>query len=221
VFDFNEAELIRRAKGSNSRGYLQAWACDEPNDWKSLLLSRGFEPSWDVLELVRPDFENIPDCPLPKGLEVKEVTRQDLRQVWDGMKTAYKKEPWYTDWKFDEVHYNQWIEDPSLAPELFKAAWDGDKIVGIVQNFIKEEENEAFGRRRGHTERIFVVPSWQRKGVAKALISCSLSMLRDMGMKDATLDVTAKNVSGALGLYMKLGYKQVHRFTFYRKPIPL
>jgi mycothiol synthase len=170
--------------------------------------------------MVRSNLDNIPIYALPDGLEVKPVTSVDCRQVWEGMKQAYRKEPWFTESKFDDARFKQWIDSPDFSSELWQAAWDGDRIVGIVQNFVKKEENEAFVRRRGHTERIFVAPSWQRKGVARALISRSLGMLRDMGMEDATLDVTAENVSGALHLYESMGYRATNHFTFYRKSLP-
>jgi len=220
VFEFNESELIRRARRADTRSQFQTWANDASNDWKSLVLTRGFKPSWHVLEMVRSNLNDIPVFDLPDGLEIRQVAPRDYRQLWEGMRDAYKQEPWFTEARFDETHFNQWKNSSDLSPELWQAAWEGERIVGIVQNFVKKEENEAFGRKRGHTERIFVVPGWQRKGVARALISRSLAVLRDIGMVDATLDVTAENVSGALDLYQSLGYKAVYHFTFYRKELP-
>jgi len=220
VFEFNEKELVKRARKGGPRSHFQTWANDAPNDWKSLLLDKEFRPSWDALEMVRSDLDDIPNYNLPNGLEVRPVTPVDYRHVWEGMRDAYKEEPWFTESKFDEASYRAWVSSSDLCPELWQAAWDGTRLAGIVQNFIKKQENEAFNRRRGHTERIFVAPSWQRKGVAKALISRSLRVLRDNGMEDATLDVVAENVSGALNLYRSMGYKEIHHFTFYRKPIP-
>lgn len=219
VFDFNERENLCRAKEGSYMGYLQAWANESPNDWRTIVLSKGFTPSWHILEMVRPNLDNIPDFPLPDGLEVRKVTERDYPQIWAGMKQAFRDEPWYTEWRFDDAHFRQWVESPDLDSDLWQVAWDGDKVVGTVQNFVKKAENEAFARSRGHTERIFVSRSWQRKGVARALISRSLKMLRDMGLQDATLDVNAENVSGALDLYQKMGYLPTYHFTFFRKQL--
>jgi len=219
VFEFNEKELKARAKAASSRGFFQVWANDAPNDWKSIVLANGFKPSWHVLEMVRRNLDDIPHHHLPEGLEVRPISSGDYRQIWEGMRQAYSEEPWFTESRFDEAHFRQWVDSPDFSSDLWQVAWDSDKVVGTVQNFVKKEENETFGRKRGHTERIFVIPSWQRRGVARALISRSLRMLREMGLKEATLDVTAENVSGALHLYESMGYRAINHFTFYRKPI--
>jgi len=222
VFDFNEKELLKRKREANVTYYFQTWANDEPNDFKSIVLSKGYVPSWHILEMVRSDLDHIPVCELPHGLEVRPVAPRDYRQIWGSMKEAFRGEPWYVESKYDDDGYKQWVESPEFSPELWQVAWDGDKVVGTVQSYVKKEENEAFGRKRGHTEQIFVAPTWQRKGVASALITRSLVKLRDIGMRDATLDVgvVADKVSGALMLYQSMGYRTLHHFTFYRKPIP-
>ena len=61
--------------------------------------------------------------------------------------------------------------------------------------------------------------NWRRKGIASALLARSLAALRDNGMTEATLDVDAENLSGALRIYERLGFEKRHHFVFYRKPL--
>jgi mycothiol synthase len=104
-------------------------------------------------------------------------------------------------------------------PELWQIAWEGDEVVGGVHNYIDKEENEAFNRKWGHTEQIFVRRPWRKRGIAMALIARSLKILREHGMTEATLDVDTENPSGALELYESLGYRPYSEFIFYRKPL--
>ena len=93
------------------------------------------------------------------------------------------------------------------------------ELVGGVHNHIDNEENQAFNRKWGHTEQIFVRRPWRNKGIAKALITRSLRILSEHGMTEATLDVDTENPSGALRLYENLGFKPYSEFIFYRKPL--
>lgn len=89
----------------------------------------------------------------------------------------------------------------------------------MVQNFINEEENKEYGRKRGYTEGISVRRPWRRQGLAKALIARSFRVLKDLGMTEAALGVDADNPNGALQLYRSMGFQVVKRHTTYRKPV--
>ena len=51
------------------------------------------------------------------------------------------------------------------------------------------------------------------------LIARTLKILKDHGMTEAALIVDAENLSGALHLYQKMGFKIENRSGFYRKPL--
>lgn len=81
------------------------------------------------------------------------------------------------------------------------------------------DENEYFGRRRGYTEYINVARDWRRRGVARALIARSLSVLKERGMLEAGLDVYVHNPTGARELYESLGYRKVRSLSCYRREL--
>jgi len=218
---YNEKKLREAVSHRSPMGKVvfQSWALNRPNDWQKILSSEGYEEKWHVLEMVRPNLEEIPDAPLPEELTVRKITEKDYRKVWDASKEAFMNQPWTDAEQWDEEHYRQWLKHPQFEPDLWQIAWDGDKVVGSVQSFIDRDENRTFVRRRGHTERVFVAPSWRGKGVAKALLARSLRLLKEKGMNEATLDTEEANVHEAYKVYQRMGFETVYQFTFYEKPL--
>ena len=204
---------------AKARKVLEVWAATVPNSWKAILEAGGYSPSWYVLEMVREGLENIPDMPLPEGVEVRPVRPEDMRKIWDAAKEALRDENSFFEENWDELAWEKLASDPKCTPELWQIAWEGDEVVGGVHNIIDRAENEGLGRKWGHTEQIFVRRAWRNKGIAKALIARSLKVVRDAGMEAATLDVDSQNPSRALHLYESLGYRVCRQFTFYRKDL--
>lgn len=220
---FNEKGLrdaVRDRSQSESKVY-QSWALSSPNDWQGVLVSEGYSAKWHLFEMVRPNLDDVPEFALPEGVTMRPITEADHRKVWDASKKAFMGQPWSNDEMWDEAHYEKWLKSPEFSPDLWQIAWDGDEVAGSVQNYIDHEENRTFGKRRGHTERIFVAPAWRGKGLAKALISRSLLLLRENGMTEAVLDTEEANVHQAYKVYERMGYRIINQFSFYQKPVGL
>jgi len=159
----------------------------------------------------------LPERRLPDGLEVRPVRPEDYRMLWDADVDAC-----LDAWEpivVDESRYQGWLDNAQFQPGLWQIAWDGDDIAGAVQNYILEDENQKFKRRRGYTENIHVGRRWRGKGVAKALIASSFHILKERGMDEAALGVDAMNPTGALRLYESMGFKPVRKYYTYRKPL--
>lgn len=217
----NEARLreIAESEESSKKRVVEIWTNLETNHWKSVLESSGYNPSWYVFEMVRSLDEDIPNLPLPEGVEVRPVDIGNYRVVWNAAKEALRDERDYSDERWSDVSYDLFTKSRKFTPELFQIAWAGDEVVGGVHNFIDEEENAALDRAWGHTEIIFVRRPWRKRGIARAMIAKSLMLLKERGLEFATLDVDAENPSGALRLYESVGYRCDKRFVFYRKPM--
>jgi ribosomal protein S18 acetylase RimI-like enzyme len=109
------------------------------------------------------------------------------------------------------------MASPLFYPGLWKVAWEGDHVVGMVLNRVHQAENVKHQRKRGYTQDIFVRRGWRRRGLARALLTQSIEMFRDLGMEETALGVDTQNPSGALRLYASVGYQEVRRHTVYRK----
>jgi mycothiol synthase len=222
---FNEERLRQIALQLKEAGSLPGDApcimdnfvsCTEA-DRINLLERRGYQPARFTYEMVRPDLENIPDLPLPPGVEVRPATPDHMRLIWEASNEAFRDHWGYIPDPWES--YEQMMSDPDFDPSLWRVAWEGDQIAGMVLSFINKDENELCGRLRGYTENICVRRPWRRQGLAKALIALSLKALKERGMREAGLGVDTQNTSGALNLYKYMGYQVVKNGTIYRKPL--
>lgn len=175
---------------------------------RAVLDERGFRLTGHGATLIRPDLEGIPDLPLPEGLEVRPVDPADRamhRRVWEAAARAFadsRGEEKPTEEKFDEF-----VNFPSLAPQLWQVAFDGDRIAGQILNYLGELEPD--GTRIGFTENISVQPEHRRRGLARALLARSLRVVRDAGATCAGLGVDLRNPNHAADLYTSMGYRIV------------
>ena len=221
IFRFNEMRICSMAKNQAWVGKTTCgvWALDEPNDWREMVLAEGYSPVMHFYEMIRRNLEDVPDHPLPEGLELRAAKPEHYSEIWSARKEALREKPWFVESGYDREHYELWLKWPTFMPDLWQVAWDGDRVAGMAENHIPLE-NRAFDLQRGHTQIIFVVPRWRRRGLAKALLSKSLAMMRDRGLKEASLDVETQNTSGEIQLYEGMGYKIARKYAHYKKPNP-
>jgi GNAT superfamily N-acetyltransferase len=196
---------------------FEVWANDRNLAATALIRDAGYEPVTYSADMVRPSVENLPDHPLPEGLEIRPVREEDMRTIWEADVEAFRDH-----WGFvehTEADYQRFLADPYLDTSLWKIAWDEEGVAGQVKSFIDTAQNEEHGIRRGWTESISTARRWRRRGVAKALIVESIRELAARGMTEVALGVHTENPNGAFDLYAGLGYEVVQTWTTYRKPL--
>jgi len=177
----------------------------------------GYERVRIYQHMTRPDLDDILIPPMPHGLEVRPVTRADLRAVWDAMKDAFRGHFGAEDWS--DESYQGWTELPLTDPSLFVIAFDGAKIAGGVHGEIHPRENEANGYLRGWTDPVYVRRPWRRRGLATALLGRALLRLRERGMTSAQLDVDTENENRALTLYERHGFVSDRSASEWHRPL--
>ncbi len=197
--------------------YFQTWGSVTKPDWNQLIEEMGFEAVRYTIGMVRPCDQSLEVTDLPEGIEVRPVQKDHMRKIFDAENEAFLDH--WGSINPTETDYQRWSEEPLHDPKLWKVAWDGDEVVGMVRNYINHKENETFARQRGYTEEISVRRPWRRKGVARALLTQSIQMFIEMGMEDTSLGVDTENPSGAFKLYTDVGYTEIRRFITYRKPV--
>ena len=199
---------------------LQGFATQGNRYQAQLLESNGYQAMRYFQLRVRPTLDDIPDFPLPPGLEVRPVRPEQYRALWDADIDAF-----HDHWGVSEPNeedYQRWLTHPVwFQPELWQVAWDvatGD-VAGQVRTYIDHAENERFGRHRGYTEFISVRRPYRRQGLARALIALSLRAQRDAGMTASALHVDADSLTGAMRVYEECGFLVEQTDTLYRKAL--
>ena len=190
----------------------------QPGD-SALLDVNGFSQVRWFFDMVRPNLDDIPDIPLPAGLEVRPVTEDLVMQVWRADLEAFL-DHWGGHDDSEEA-LRRYLDSPDHDLSLWLIAWDGDEVAGGIINGIERGENRALGVQRGWLHSVFTRRPWRRRGLAAALVARSLALLRDRGMTSAVLGVDAENPTGALGLYERAGFEKAYASTAWRKPLDL
>ncbi len=197
--------------------FFQSIAADSEKDWISVLTSEGYDVFRYGYRMVRPDLEDIPVFPFPEEIEIRSVKPEHYRAIIGAWNEACKDMRGQIP--ISDEDFKGFQESPSFDPSIWQIAWHKNEVIGTVLNFIDEQENKEYKRKRGHVELISVQRQWRGRGIAKAMIARSLKLLKDRGMTEAALGVDAENPSGAFHLYQKMGFKMEKRVAFYRKPM--
>jgi mycothiol synthase len=184
-----------------------------------LLAAAGYAPARSFFEMLRPTLDEVEVPPLPDGLEVRPIghDRESQKQLWDADVEAFQDH--WGGFDSSDAAFEAWLARPYRDAGLWVVAWDRGEIAGAVVNTIYHSDNEAFGRRRGWLDSVFVRRAWRRRGLGAALVAQALVRLREAGMDEAMLGVDSDNPSGALGLYERAGFAVHRRSAAYRKPL--
>jgi mycothiol synthase len=213
---------IAEAHGTVETGLLEGFAEHSNVGLAAMLEKNNYKAIRYGVEMVRSDLENIPDFPMPDGLEVRPVLPEHYRAIWEADTEAFRDH-----WSYSaptEEDYQGWLENKTIfQPELWQIAWDvaTNEIAGQVRTFINHAENDKYNRMRGYTEFISVRRPWRKRGLARALIVHSLRLQKECGMIESALGADSENISGATRIYEECGFHITKRSAIYRKPINL
>jgi GNAT superfamily N-acetyltransferase len=196
---------------------FQSKAADSEKDWTSVLTKEGYSPFRYSYKMVRPSLEDIPDFPLPEGIEVLPVKPEHYQAIIDAWNEAIKD--MRSQIPISNEFFQVFQKLPIFDPSIWQIAWHENAVVGTVMNYVDEKENTEYKRKRGYVEGISVQRPFRGRGIAKALIARSFKILRNRGMMEAALGVDAENPSGAVSLYKKMGFQIQKRTVSYRKPM--
>jgi mycothiol synthase len=197
--------------------FIGSWTAEHQAGSAALLRGHGFQQVRWFFDMVRPTLDDIPDLPLPAGIDVRPATPDLYRQIWQADVEAFLDH--WGGFDDSEENMRRFFDRPSTDPTMWVIGWDGDEVAGGVINAIHPEENEALGVQRAWLHSVFTRRPWRRHGLARALIARSLAVIRERGMTSAVLGVDADNPTGALGLYEGLGFEVDARFSAWRKPL--
>jgi ribosomal protein S18 acetylase RimI-like enzyme len=162
--------------------------------------SPGKQPQGHSVIMVRDNFDNIPEAPLPEGYRIRTMTREDAGVWTDIWRDA---DPY--------IHISRDMFLGQFGAAIHTLPWrgfivedeKGVAVATIVAWFKDLPETTEYGRLHW----LAVRPAHQGKGLAKVLCSHVLKALAQWHEK-AMLDTDSER-KGAIALYEKFGFRKV------------
>lgn len=159
----------------------------------SYCLAHGFT-IFDTIVVYKFDLsQEIPQYPLPEGVLVKPFLLDNgeaLEQYREAELASFDGVAW-------SKNHLRWMQG---SPEIVNfCAFNGDQLIGNTSTMRITAERSA-------TESVFVIPEWQKKGVARNIICTALEYLKQQGKTIATLGTHGSNRK-AIRLYTQIGYE--------------
>ena len=216
-WSLGHARVRASREDPGTRVAVGTFAEDSELGHRALNVAHGLEPVRHFFLMRRTGLDVVPDAPLPEGLEIRPVTEDQRRTIFDAENEAFRDHWGHRE--MGDIAFQTTFARDELDTDLWVVAWDGDQVAGVVQNWIWPEENEKLGVKRGWLEHISVRRPWRRRGLARALTAVSLVRFREVGMEEGMLGVDSQNENGALGLYEGLGFEVYSKATAYQRDL--
>lgn len=201
---------------------LFSWTDTRRTGAMALLDAEGYVPVRWYGDMERPTLRDLPAGDLPPGIVMRApdpAGESMLRAALAAEDEAFR-DHWGHHAMTDE-DADATLAEPDLDPSLWRIAWDGGEIAGVVRPIVYADENARFGRRRVWIDRVSVRRPWRGRGIARSLLVAAMADARDRGLTSAALGVDSDNTTGALGLYERLGFERRSAIRACTKPIAM
>jgi mycothiol synthase len=202
---FTRLEAFVRDRGSPAPGAVLGANSRSTDQVRAALLTRlGFDCAFSMVEMQltagRPD-----PAALPPTVALRTMTPEDASAITGLTQRVWADRPFFTMPDLDETR--QWLNQAD--PELFLLAEYDSHLIGLA--------SAEIAARCAEIDDVQVDPSWQRRGVATALVSELLIRLSDRTEQPVRLHTEAHDPAGARSLYERLGFVVVTTHDRYRK----
>jgi mycothiol synthase len=198
--------------------HFQGSARDIEEDRQALFESFGMERVRYFVNLARPINNGLPPVEMPAGYRLRTFDRaRDAETVWRVDNAAFQDHWGFTGFPLDA--FQHWLDEPHSRPELWLLAEveATGEIVGLGLNRIDPDWIAQTGRQEGYVNTLCVLREHRKNGLGTALLAQSLRVLRQAGMEAVHLHADADNLTGAVRLYERLGFKLRKTSMAYQK----
>ncbi|MGD8737230.1 MAG: GNAT family N-acetyltransferase [Anaerolineae bacterium] len=211
-------EIAAKLKGRQVK--FQCSARKAEHDRRALYEGFDMRPVRYFVNLVRPINGNLPPVKIPTGLRLRTFDpARDAETVWRVDQTAFRDHWGHTEGHLEE--FLHWLEMPHFRPELWFLAEDetSHEVIGLSLNIIDPDWIAQTGRCEGYVDTLAVLREYRQQGLGTSLLVQSLHALRDAGMEAAHLHADAENLTGAMRLYERVGFRVRKTNTAYHKVV--
>jgi ribosomal protein S18 acetylase RimI-like enzyme len=145
---------------------------------------------------------------------IRRATREDAPGVLACLRAAFEpfREQYPPEGFADTTLLPSTVQDRLASMSVFVAVVPAGEVVGTVGCHVVNQGD-------GHFRGMAVLPEWQGRGVADALLAAVEDEMRRLGCARATLDTTAP-LERAIRFYERHGYRATGRVgDFYGMPL--
>lgn len=215
ILRWEENRLRQIASGQPDSGprFFGGNADENQPDDRALLLSEGYKVAFTVVYMTcQVPTTPVQLAPLPVGVEIRPVRKEHFSEIYEIVKESFAgSRTGYT-----QSTYEVFLTDlggPETGTTFWLAAWDGDRIAGLVISSADGAEAK--------TPWVGVRPAYRQQGLGKALMTRTIRLFQERGIKRAELSTIAENPGQSVHLYESVGYGVTSRHPRYRKPLVL
>ena len=196
------------AELATGRVYFHCTAREQEKGRRALYERLGLKPVRYFVNLVRPLDGDLPPVQVPGGIRLRTFDpERDAEAVFQADEAAFRDHWGHAEGKLEE--FLHWIEMPHMRPDLWFLAEEraSGKIVGLALNILDPDWIAQTGRREGYIDTLAVLREYRQRGLGTALLIRSLHALQQAGLEAAHLDADADNLTGAMRLYERVGFR--------------
>ena len=173
------------------------------DDTAAALLARlGFTPVRYAFDMAA-STANAPDSPAPDGLTITTYDADQARLLHEAHMEAFADH-----WGFQHRPFDTWspttLGSAVFNPGLSVVAMAGTQIAGYTFCYDDAIPDQIYIGQVG------VRRPWRRRGLAAAMLTRVLRLAADAGRTNAALDVDAESLTGAVGVYQRVGFHTKH-----------
>ena len=170
------------------------------------------------VNLARPIDNGLPPAVMPRGYHLRTFDlAHDAETVWRLDNLAFQDHWGFTGFPLDA--FQHWLKAPHFRPELWLLAVEEStgEVAGMSLNQIEPSWITRTGRQEGYVNTLAVLREHRKQGLGTALLAHSLHALRQAGMEAVHLHADADNLTGAMRIYERVGFKVRKTSVAYRK----
>jgi mycothiol synthase len=193
-------------------------ARDVEEDRKALYESFGMKPVRRTVNLARSINGDVPPLALPNGYRLRTFDPEpDIETVWRVDNAAFRDHWGHSEAELEE--FLHWIKEPHFRPELWYLAEERatGEVVGLGLSKIDPDWIARTGRQEGYVNTLAVLREHRHQGLGTALLVQSLHALRKAGMEGAHLHADSENLTGAMRLYERVGFRIRKTYVAYHR----
>jgi len=184
------------------------------DDMIRLIGEAGYTPARCFFRMRRDLSRSMPDVPDVPGIDYRTYAPDMSRAMMEAVNVTFSDH-----WGFEPVTGEIWAHhfagNSDFRPDLSLAAMSGCRIAGYSLAYLHKDENRRLGVRQAWIGQIGVVRAWRRKGLATSLLLRSMKLFREAGLAHAALGVDSESLTGALGLYERVGFETTLKVHVY------